>query len=109
MNKELASNEYNFCVHPNGYLIKTKSAKEFKEFLTFSTQWLFKGVVKNNQYLHYKIGNTWFTKAIKRIYTSKVLIEKGLCDDTEIITPHHSRISKCQIGGKQKPLVYESL
>lgn len=109
METELASNEYYFAVHPSGYILKTKSKDEYGKFLSWSTNFLFAGVVKNNQYLHYKNGQTWYSKSINKIATSKDLSAEGLVDDTEVTIHSGSQISKCKIGGKQKAETYESL
>lgn len=109
MVSELAMNEYYFAVHPAGYILKTKSVTEFDRYLKWSVQFLFSGIVKNNEHLHYKVGQTWFQKAISKIYTSKDLSEDWLVDDTEILTNHHSNITKVKIGGRERPETYETL
>jgi len=109
METELALNEYYFAVHPSGYILKTKSKDEYGKFLSWSNKFVFQGVVKNNQYLHYKVGQTWNSKSIKQMYTSKDLSSVGLADDTEVTLHSGSQITKCEIGGKSKAETYESL
>ena len=105
--KTLQLNEYHFTIALNGEFLKSKNLQEFEEISSWNN-FLFSGIVKSNQFVHFKIAQTWYKKLFSRLQTSKT-IETGVFDIHLLQTELSSHISKIKIGGKQIPETYELL
>lgn len=104
---ELPLNEYYFICDKPGHFLKTKNHDEFEEAKKWSNL-LFIGQVKNNQYLHYKIGRTWHTKQFVRLKTSDSK-EVKVFDFHILQHEFSSSITEIKIGGKKIPQTHELL
>lgn len=107
MTNELSLNEYFFICDRSGHFLKTKNFKEFDKVRNWDNS-LFAGKVKNNQYLHYKIGRTWHKKKFTQLKSSDP-IEIGILDFHILQHEFSSSITKIKIGGKKIPQTHELL
>lgn len=107
MKTELALNEYYFICDHSGHYLKTKQLPEFEEVRMWNNL-IFNGLVKSNQFIHFKMGKTWK----KRLFSSLKIsdsIEVGVYDFHLLQTELSSQITKIEIGGKVKAETYEKL
>jgi hypothetical protein len=109
-NEQLAPNEYYLSVHQNGYYLKTKIKEDIDRFIELGDNFLFVGKVKNNQFLHYRIGSVFMKKQMLKMYTAnKPSSETLWLDDGLLELPHHSIIKEIKFGGREKIETYEKL
>ncbi len=109
--KELQTNEFYLLVQSSGYFMKTKNKEDFQKVLDWeeNKDFIFIGIVKSLDYLHYKIHSIFYKKKIGELLTSKNQEDCGWFDVNELKMENGNRISHIKIGGKQKPELYEKL
>ncbi len=108
-NQELVINEFYFLLTKEGYFLKTKCEEDFDVVCSWDSKPLFAGTIKNNQWLHYKIGSTWHKKQITRLPNAKSSDETIWYDVETLDDNFSSNISQVKFGGKQKEVIAEPL
>jgi hypothetical protein len=104
----LAGNEFYFILSRSGDFIKTRFKEDFEEISSWKNI-IFYGVIKNNCWLHYLVGQIWFKKHFSSMPVAESFKLNNFYDLELIETPHCSFISKTKIGGKEKPESYQEL
>jgi len=105
--RDIAINEYYFVCDASGHYLKSKSVEEYNEVSTWGNI-LFKGIVKNNQHIHFKISGSWKRTSFLKLKTSSP-VDIGVFDIHLLQEELISHITEIKLGGKEKAETYEML
>jgi hypothetical protein len=106
--KELAINQFYLLVNRSGFILKTKSEKDYNDVLRWGGI-MFSGVVKNSQWLHFRIGSTWLRKLISQLPISKESDDIFFQDVNELDMKSGLHIYEIKLGGRLNDAIYEKL
>ena len=107
MTIELSPNQFYFLVNQSGYCLKTRIKEDFEEVCSWGGM-LFFGIIKNSDFLHFKVGSSWHKKQFSKIPVARPQAETIWFDDYLLEFSGHT-ISKTKIGGSQIAVEYEML
>lgn len=94
-----------------GDYLKSRYKKDFETVIGWdSGDFLFSGIQKNSDWVHYKLGGTWFRKKIAHLKISRSSeVTPHFQDIHQINTKNCNFISKIKIGGAKIPETIENL
>lgn len=104
---EVGNNYFYLVVSPSGYFLKTSKKEDYEELSTWNN--IFAGVVKNSNYLHFRVGRKWLKKRISHLPISRDSDETLWYDTHELDLGHGSFIQEVKITEVKKAQTPETL
>lgn len=97
--EDLENNEYYLLVSTQGYVLKTKFQRDFEAIRLWGGI-VFSGIVKNSQYLFFKVGKQILKKPIRTISAGKSQEKTWYYDISELSLKGGTNIHKAWVGKK---------
>jgi len=106
----LNANSFYFILTKEGYFLKTSSKEDFEIVNSLNQgDFLFSGILKNSEWLHFKLGQSRLRKRLSQLPVAKKSSDTGWLDVSSLDTKNCNSISEIKFGGRNKPETYENL